>query len=242
MMFSFQAFCPSMRFNTLSLGMIILAAGMMGATLVGCGSNTNSGSADIGSSSPASNIAAMSGQGSPVAAQTLPATDVVSQFLDLVRRGGGDSGASTLLTAKAQSELNRIGRTVQPIGSPDARFVVTRAESLPENPDATLVHSVWTEPASGNSGESANSDAVLEYQVVWALQKESNQWRISGLAMEIDPEQNPLIVNFEDGNRMAALLAETESGDQSENSGSESAARSGPAASNAAAQDPTPNR
>jgi hypothetical protein len=28
--------------------------------------------------------------------------------------------------------------------------------------------------------------------------------------MEIDPDESPLVINFEDGNRMAALLAEVE--------------------------------
>lgn len=227
-------------------GSIVVLAGITTTTLVGCGNSANSGSADAGSAVPADNMPAVASQ---ITTATLPPTDVVSQFLDLVRRGGGDSGASALLTAKAQSELNRIGRTVQPIGSPDAMFVVTRAESVPDSPDAKLVHSIWKEPKGDNSADSANSGGILEYQVVWALQKEDNQWRISGLAMEIEPGQNPLIVNFEDGNRMAALLAEadtgvaeTESGDQNQNSGSESAATSGPAAANAAAKDPTFNR
>ncbi|KAA1261022.1 hypothetical protein LF1_35650 [Rubripirellula obstinata] len=226
---------------------MLVLLGIGTASLVGCGSNA---------SSDATNGLASVGQSAAVAqanetdVPTIAPTDVVSQFLDLVRRGGSDSGASTLLTTKAQSELNRIGRTVQPIGSPDARFVVTRAESVPENPGATLVHSIWKEPGVGSSlqnadpasGESSADNAILEYQVVWALQKEANQWRISGLAMEIDPNQNPLIVNFEDGNRMAALLAETESVDQSDNSGSKSAGNSNPAATNAAVEDSTLNR
>jgi hypothetical protein len=82
----------------------------------------------------------------------------------------------------------------------------------------------------------------MEYQVVWALQNEAGQWRISGLAMEIDPTQSPLIVNFEDGNRMAELLAETESSNDSGDSGDNRDGRSGPAATKAAAADSTPTR
>lgn len=233
---------------------MVVLLGITTASLVGCGSNASSdpsnGLANAGQSATTNAVL----NANKTSVPTVAATDVVSQFLDLVRRGGVDSGASTLLTAKAQSELNRIGRTVQPIGSPDARFVVTRAESLPENPDATLVHSIWKEPIGQGSGQNTEtaagessakaspSNAIMEYQVVWALQKEANQWRISGLAMEIDPSQNPLIVNFEDGNRMAALLAETESVDQSKNSETGSAASSNPAATNAAAKDSTLNR
>jgi hypothetical protein len=127
-------------------------------------------------------------------------TDVVSQFLDLIRRGGEDSGAGSLLTTMAQSELSRIGRNVQPIGSPDAKYTVTRSSAVPGQPDASLVHCIWQEPTA-NGG-------VDEYQVVWALQREPVGWRISGLAMEIEPNQDPMIIDFEDGSRMAKLLAD----------------------------------
>lgn len=129
-------------------------------------------------------------------------TDVVSQFLDEVRRGGKDSNANELLTERARSELNRIGRSVQPIGSPDAAFVVTRAELVPGEKDAALVHSVWSEPNGDGS--------VSDFQVVWAVRRESGQWRISGLAMEVVPDQDPVIVDFENGELMAKLLASPE--------------------------------
>jgi hypothetical protein len=126
-------------------------------------------------------------------------TDVVSQFLDEVRRGGEDSRANDLLTERAQAELKQIGRTVQPIGSPDAGFQVTRAESVPGEAESALVHSVWSEP---------NPDGTKsDFQVVWAVQKEPAGWRISGLAMELEPDQAPVIIDFENGELMAKLLA-----------------------------------
>ena len=169
--------------------------GLIVVTLVGCGSSgddANVATATGGKSASAS-----------AAVAVIPATDVVSQFLDLVRRGGTDSNAASLLTSKARSELNRIGRDVQPIGSPDAHFTVTRSEGVPGNPSSALVHSVWEEPGP--------EDTTIDSQVVWAVQKEQGQWRISGLAMEFVGEPEPMIVNFEDGNRMAALLADVES-------------------------------
>lgn len=145
----------------------------------------------------------------PTAAEATPArqaslgpTDVVSQFLDEVRRGGKDSNANGLLTERAQSELSRIGRSVQPIGSPDAAFVVTRAELVPGEQDAALVHSIWSEPNGDGS--------VSDFQVVWACRRETGQWRISGLAMEVVPDQDPVIVDFENGELMARLLASPE--------------------------------
>ena len=64
-----------------------------------------------------------------------------------------------------QTELKRIGRTVQPIGSPDARFQVTRAETVPDEQNSALVHSIWSEP----NGDGTSSD----FQVVWAVEQES---------------------------------------------------------------------
>ena len=159
-------------------------------SLVGCGSGT-----PVADHTPPS-----SNQVTEVATATIPSpTDVVSQFLDEIRRGGEDSSANSLLTAKAQAELKRIGQSIQPIGSPDAGFQVTRSEQVPGDDTAALVHSVWTEPApDGNS---------TKLQVVWAVQRESGGWRISGLAMELDPEAEPIIFDFENGERMAELLA-----------------------------------
>ncbi|MDC0326259.1 hypothetical protein OAL64_01270 [bacterium] len=141
----------------------------------------------------------------PPASSNPPPTDIVSQFLDEIRRGGEDSRANALLTNKAQSELKRIGQTIQPIGSPNASFEVTRFELHPEDTAAAMVHSVWTEPnaAGGNAASS---------QVVWALRQEQNGWRISGLAITVDPDAvDPVVFNFEDGTQMAAMLAEPSS-------------------------------
>ncbi|MCP4891895.1 MAG: hypothetical protein GY904_35555 [Planctomycetaceae bacterium] len=125
--------------------------------------------------------------------------DVVSQFLDEIRRGGEDTRANELLTQKANSELKRIGQSVQPIGSPDARFEVTRFENVPNDPSSALVHSIWSEP---------NEDGTSsQYQVVWAVHQESAAWRISGLAMELNPNEPPMVIDFENGDLMAKLLS-----------------------------------
>lgn len=131
-------------------------------------------------------------------------TDVVSQFLDEVRRGGEDSLAQSLLTKTAQSELKRIGQTVQPIGSPDASFQVTRSELVPDEPGSALVHSLWIEPNPGGS--------QMENQVVWAVEQEGRYWRISGLVIATGENQMPMVLDFENGDQMAKLLAGSASG------------------------------
>ena len=135
-------------------------------------------------------------------AASLPAssaTDVVSQFLDEIRRGGQDSQAHRLLTKRAQQELKRIGRTIQPIGSPDARFEVTRAEVVPDEENSVLVHSIWSEPKADGTSD--------DFQVVWAVEQESGKWRISGLVMQASQNDLPMVIDFENGELMAKLLA-----------------------------------
>lgn len=169
-----------------------MAAGMAAALLIstGCGSS----SAPNAAATPAA-----SASGSSAAAPNVAeATNVVAQFLDAIRRGGETGGANQMLTQHAQTVLQRLGRTVQPIGSPDAVFTVTRAEAVEGISGAALVHSTWTEPVGEGKTES--------YQVVWALEHENSGWKISGLAMDLQPGQEPMIVDFENATQMASLL------------------------------------
>lgn len=135
---------------------------------------------------------------------------VVSQFLDRIRRGGENHNAMSLLTKTAQMELNRIGQTVQPIGSPDAQFEVTRSTAAPATQETQgstgrLVHCIWREPAQIGSDGRAVVPAQ-NYQVVWSVEPEQGQWRISGLVLETDPNQPPVVLDFENGELMAKIL------------------------------------
>ncbi len=155
---------------------------------LGCGKTEVAGTTDV------------QGAPAPQAAPSEPSPmDVVSQFLDQVRRGGEDSGAGQLLTQRAQQELARIGRSIQPIGSPDAGFKVTRFQQVEEG--SALVHSIWSEPD--------DQGGHAEYQVVWAVEHESAGWRISGLAMQLKADEEPVIIDFENGELMAEMLGAT---------------------------------
>ena len=178
--------------NGSTLKALTLAASM--AWLNGCGSSTPTPSAGGKPTAKTGAVAANY--------EVADATNVVAQFLDAVRRGGATSGANQLLTQHAQAVLQRLGRTVQPIGSPDAVFTVTRAEAVPDTPGAALVHSRWAEPTGDGKSES--------YQVVWALEHEASGWRISGLAMDLQAGQEPMIVDFENAAQMANLLNSNE--------------------------------
>ena len=162
--------------------------------IVGCSS-----SSDDGPQSTATNVSSGPSASQPSGPSAI---DVVSQFLDRVRRGGQNSDAGLLLTQRAQSELKRIGRSVQPIGSPDAKFDVRQAKAVPEEPDSMLVQSIWTEPAPDGTSN--------DFEVVWAVHRETAGWRISGLAMQVDPREPPIVIDFENGEKMAKLLAGSE--------------------------------
>ncbi len=174
------------RFATQAIASTVLCS-----VLVGCGSST-----------PSAGPAGQTSDANVAGTDAPQPTDIVRQFLDQIRRGGDDSGAGNLLTQRAQSELKRIGRNLEPIGTPDASYNVTRGETVPNDPDSMLVHSIWSEP--NEDGSQSN------FQVVWALQRESVGWRISGLAMEFEPGQDPAIINFEDGNSMQQILGDVE--------------------------------
>ena len=180
----------------------LVAAGVV-ATVVGCGSSTETAeNRSDPAIYPAEVAADPLGTAGPDLVMTEAAKhsaiDVVSEFLDAVRRGGSDSPAGDLLTQRAQSELARIGHELQPLGTPSARFEVTRAESIPSEPGSAFVQSYWIEP------NPEGSETTL--QVVWLVQWERGSWKISGLTVELSPE-NLMVLDFENGDQMAQHLA-----------------------------------
>ncbi|MGB7346794.1 MAG: hypothetical protein WBD20_21410 [Pirellulaceae bacterium] len=179
----------SHRFSRFSTS---LAAAVVTTCLfsIGCGKS------EVAQAPDPANSAAVKTASAPI----VPPTDVVSQFLDQVRRGGANSEAGQFLTQKAQVELKRIGRSVKPMGSPDAHFDVIQAVSVPNEENAMLVESLWTEP---------NKDGTKsQFQVVWSVEKEPAGWRISGLALLEEGSEAPYVVDFENGNSLAQMLDE----------------------------------
>jgi len=177
-----------------------ISAALLVVLASGCGKSETPPQADARQSG----TDVISGAPSPQSINVETAQDAVAHFLDAIRRGGDTGGAHSLLTKDACAVLESLGRTVQPIGSPDAKFVVTRSEAVEGHPTSALVHSTWSEPGTA-------AGPVETYQVVWALEWEQQAWKISGLAMEIDPTQEPMIVDFEDHVQMANLFrSETE--------------------------------
>lgn len=161
---------------------------------IGCGSNNdapeNTQAMTTASAAPVAQVASEERQPEP--------TEIVSQFLDRMRRGGESDSANELLTKLARQEMVRIGRPLQLLGSPDTRFEVRQAYSVPNDSSRMWVATLLTEPAE--DGE------AFSYEVVWTLRHETDGWRISGFATDQGEDEEPLEIDFEDGDRLASIL------------------------------------
>jgi len=110
-------------------------------------------------------------------------------FSDSIRRGDKETTIK-LITLAARKEIQRRGMTIDPPGSPEASYKIGEVKFLDEDKDAAYVESVWIEP--GVDGQPSQ-----QTEVVWAVNKEPEGWRISGLAIDMGPNEQPTLVDFE---------------------------------------------
>lgn len=167
-------------------------------TAVGAGSSVDGTSPLAGSpvstASPPAEVAALEAM---VPINSLNLTnptkpeEVVAAFLDGMRTGNA-AVIESLLSTRARQEIKAKGLDIAPIGSPKAQFEIGKAEYAdPKDPNTMLVSSNWLEPGS-------NGQPVGEYEVVWALVKEPNGWRICEMAVDTHQEGEEVqVVNFE---------------------------------------------
>lgn len=156
-----------------------LAVGVLLAS--GCGK-----SPDIAGTDPASATkTASTKNGSGVTTPSDP-KEVVRLFLDSMRQGNGTQ-LSSLLSSLAREEIKRKQLEIAPLGSPLATFQIVEAA---EQDGGMLVSSTWTEP------EQAGQPAT-ELEVVWELRKETEGWRICGMAVDPKNGDEVQIVDFE---------------------------------------------
>lgn len=116
----------------------------------------------------------------------------VQTFLEGARTGN-DEQVTSMLSTTARTELAKRELWVAPKGSDTARFVIGEVHS--PTPDIAQVATRWIEvdPASGE-----------EYpaDMTWVLRKETEGWRIGGMAMAVFDGEPPLLLNFEDPDDM----------------------------------------
>lgn len=190
-----------------------IALAAIGFAQLGCGGKSDSGTADAGGATgqPLNPIAeAKSAPVPPPAGGPAPGVtdvmvplsslnlanptkpeEVVGAFLDGMRTGNAKV-IEGLLSTRARQEIADKGLDIAPIGSPQARFEIGVAQLAdPKDPNTMLVSSNWLEP--GNNGQAAGA-----YEVVWALIKETDGWRICEMAVDTHQEGEEIqVVNFE---------------------------------------------
>ena len=124
----------------------------------------------------------------PAPPATNPA-EAVTNFLEAVRRGD-DGQAEALMTEMARKKTREMDLAVAPPGSATARFEVGATEYPYEGSESAHVASKWID--LDESGKEQPDE------IVWILRKESDGWRIGGMATKLFDDQPPLILNFED--------------------------------------------
>jgi len=122
-----------------------------------------------------------------VAVEAAP-EQVVSTFLAALK-AGDEATTAALLTSKAREETAKHDIAVAPQSAPGATYQVSPGKILDDNPNGAHVSSVWTE---------TYQDGSITYEIVWVLRKQTDGWRIAGMALELIPGQAPQFLNFED--------------------------------------------
>ncbi len=175
----------------ISSGLLLLAA-------VGCGSkDTGSVTAD-GNSSPAQAAPATQTAVVTNGASTEPG-EIVALFLDSLRRGD-EKAANGVLTAQAQASLAQTDYTIDPLGTPDGKYTIGRVGFVDGDNTTGLVECLWTEP-NPEAGK-----PPVEMEIVCEVHKETNGWRISGMAVKMAGTEETFVLDFEDPKSLQQAL------------------------------------
>jgi hypothetical protein len=156
----------------------LIISATLAVLATGCGkSSTNESSQSGGATSAVAQNGAKSD--SPVA--------TVNEFLEALRTGN-DEKASQLLTAAAREKTASLNRNITPSASDTAKFAIGKVDYV--NDDGARVACTWTDV--DDAGQPQTDEAV------WVLRREQQGWRILGVAAQMFPGEQPLMLNFED--------------------------------------------
>ncbi len=168
------------------LSLLVAALSLTACSKKDAASSAADGSGGAATGQQATNQAAAPQQ--PIAVPSSASPDqVVTVFLNALR-AGDSSTTESLLTSLARQELAKHSLSVDVQSAPNATYQVTTAEMLPDQSGAH-VRSIWTERFS---------DGDETYEIVWALRRQAEGWRLAGMAMELLPGQPMQFLNFED--------------------------------------------
>ncbi|NOY40760.1 MAG: hypothetical protein GXP26_02835 [Planctomycetes bacterium] len=149
---------------------MVLAAAVSVVSAIGCS----------GSDAPADTTVATSSN-----AASTP-DGAVAKFLEAVRTGNS-AVASASLTPLSLTQIKENEMDFTPPASETAQFRVGKVEMFER--DKAFVESVWIElDADGKP---------FEETMTWGLKLIDGQWRISGMAAHLGPNQPPVVFDFE---------------------------------------------
>jgi hypothetical protein len=168
--------------------LVIAAAG------VGCGKSSNTASS--GGDAPQTHTITDAGPtstGSP--------NETVTQFYDALR-SGDETRIEALLTDKARQETAKSGLDIRSPETASLSYQVGEVEYVTAALDGAHVKTLWTE--TDEQGQALTSE------VIWVLRKQSNGWRVAGMATQIAEGQLPLLFDFENPEEMLRNKQEAE--------------------------------
>ncbi len=113
----------------------------------------------------------------------------MAQFYDALRKGS-DVTIASLLTDKAREETSKSGLGIQSQASQSLTYEIRESEYVGDQMEGAHVRTMWMEP-------DANGQLVAT-EVIWVLRKQSNGWKISGMATPVVEGELPLLFNFEE--------------------------------------------
>jgi hypothetical protein len=119
----------------------------------------------------------------------------VCQFLEAIRTGD-DRKTETMFVSQARQKIKDLEIPVTPRGSDTARFEIGQVELLGE--DGARVPCKWTD--LDREGEKRTDE------MTWMVRKESEGWRIAGMAATVFEGEAPLLLNFEDPKEVVEKL------------------------------------
>ncbi len=114
--------------------------------------------------------------------------EIVAMLFEALKKGDRET-VEGLLSPVARKEMPKYGLKVEPLGSPDGQYQITKVEFPKGKSDTAYVACIWKEPRPNGTIDAA--------EVVWVVRKQSgDQWRITGMAVE-SPQKQLVFFDFE---------------------------------------------
>ena len=116
---------------------------------------------------------------------------VVATFLDAIRKGDPQT-ARELLTPTAIQKIREGNSSFAPPACETASYTPGETELVDD--ENALVKLTWTEP--GADGQ------LVSEETTWVLNLYEGGWRIRGMASNAGPGEEPVLIDFEDPDRL----------------------------------------